>query len=86
MEDKPMNDLSVITEFLGWCTLINYGILILSTVMLITCSDWVKGIHSKIFNIPESSLDTLYFNYLGSYKLAIFILNLVPYIALKIVG
>jgi len=56
-----MNDLSVITEFLGWCTLINYGILILSTVMLITCSDWVKGINSKIFNIPESSFDTLYF-------------------------
>lgn len=81
-----MNDLSVMTEFLGWCTLINYGILIISTVMLLVCGDWVKGIHSKMFNISESSLDTLYFNYLGNYKLAIFILNLVPYIALKIMS
>jgi len=81
-----MNDLSVVTEFLGWCTLINYGILILSTVILLVCADWVKGMHSKMFNISETSLDTLYFNYLGNYKLAIFIFNLAPYIALKLVS
>lgn len=81
-----MNNLSVITAFLGWCTLINYGILILSTVMLLACRDWVKGIHNKMFNIPESSLDTIYFNYLGNHKLAIFIFNLAPYIALKILA
>ena len=79
-----MNDLSVITAFLGWCTLINYGILLLSTVIVYACGDWAKGIHSKMFNISEADLDTLYFNYLGNYKLAIFIFNLVPYIALKI--
>ena len=79
-----MNDLSVIAAFLGWCTLINYGILLLSTVMVYACGDWAKGIHSKMFNISEADLDTLYFNYLGNYKLAIFIFNLVPYIALKI--
>ena len=79
-----MNDLSVIAAFLGWCTLINYGILLLSTVMVYACGDWAKGIHSKLFNISEADLDALYFNYLGNYKLAIFIFNLVPYIALKI--
>lgn len=81
-----MNDLSLMTTFLGWCTLINYGILILSTVMLLTCGNWVKSIHGKIFNLSEASLDSLYFSYLGNYKLAIFIFNLVPYIALKIMG
>lgn len=79
-----MNDLSLITTFLGWCTLINYGILILSTVMLLTCGNWVKSIHGKIFNLSDTSLDTLYFSYLGNYKLAIFVFNLVPYIALKL--
>jgi hypothetical protein len=79
-----MNDLSVMTEFLGWCTLINSVILILSTIMVSACSGLMKGIHSKLFNIPEASLDTLYFNYLGNYKLAIFIFNLAPYIALKL--
>ena len=81
-----MNDLSVITEFLGWCTLINSGILILSTIMVSTCSDLMKGIHSKLFHIPETRLDTLYFNYLGNYKLAILVFNLAPYIALNLLS
>jgi hypothetical protein len=81
-----MNDLSLMTTFLGWCTLINYGILILSTVMLLTCGNWIKSVHGKLFNLSEANLGTIYFSYLGNYKLAIFLFNLAPYIALKIMA
>ncbi|MBT8138877.1 MAG: hypothetical protein KJP25_03845 [Gammaproteobacteria bacterium] len=76
-----------LVEFLGWCTILNYALLIFSTLMLATKSgDWAKGIHSKLFKIPQENLDALYFSYLANYKLAIFIFNLVPYIVLKIMG
>ncbi|WP_078459044.1 DUF6868 family protein [Solemya velum gill symbiont] len=63
----------------------NLGILTFSTVMLITnVGDWPKGIHSKLFGVQKEGLDAMYFNFLANYKLAIFIFNLVPYLALKI--
>ena len=80
-------NISTVTEFLGWCTVLNYGILIFSTVMLVTrAGAWVKGIHSKLFDIPVGDLNPMYFRFLANYKLAVFVFNLVPYVALKIVG
>jgi len=37
-----MNNLQIITEFLGWCTVINYAILLFSTIMIMVVGDWAK--------------------------------------------
>ena len=81
-----MINVSVLSEFLGWCTLINIGLLCYSTVMIMLFGDFVKKIHGKLFRISESQLEITYFNFLGHYKLAILVFNLVPYCALKIMG
>ncbi len=81
-----MNNIQVITEFLGWCTVINYAVLLFSTLMIIAIGDWAKTIHSKLFRISKDQLDPMYFNFLANYKLAVFIFNLAPYIALKIMA
>ena len=46
----------------------------------------VARIHSKMFALDEVDLSRQYVQYLGQYKIAIFVLNLIPYIALKIMG
>lgn len=80
-------NISTITEFLGWCTILNYGVLTFSTLMLVSSAgNWAKRIHSKLFGIAEENLNPMYFSYLANYKLAIFIFNLAPYLALKIMG
>lgn len=81
-----MNNLQIITEFLGWCTVINYAILLFSTIMIMVVGDWAKAIHSKLFKISKDQLDTMYFNFLANYKLAIFIFNFVPWLTLKIIA
>ena len=82
-----MVNIELVTEFLGWCTVINYALLAFSTVMLVTgIGDWAKGIHSRLFDIPRENLNAMYFEFLANYKLAIFVLNLVPYVALKIMA
>lgn len=81
-----MNDLTLLTAFLGWCTLINFGVLLLSTLMVVVAGDWAKGIHGRMFGIPTAQLDTLYFNYLAHYKLLFLVFNLVPYVALKLLA
>jgi hypothetical protein len=61
-----MYNIQIITEFLGWCTIINYGVLLFSTIMIITVGDWAKTIHSKLFKISNEQLDPMYFNFLAN--------------------
>jgi len=73
-----------LTIFLGWCTVINISVLLLSTILLVALKESVLKIHNRLFGLDEETLSLAYFQYLGNYKIAIYILNLVPYIALKI--
>ena len=79
-----MTDINTLTEFLGWCSVINVSVLFLSTIALAVARKPVSGIHSKIFGVSASDLPLTYMQYLGNYKIAIIVLNIVPYIALKI--
>ena len=81
-----MTDMNTLTEFLGWCSIINTSILFLSTIALAVARKPVSGIHSKMFGVSESALPLTYMQYLGNYKIAIIVLNIVPYIALKIIS
>jgi hypothetical protein len=76
-------NLVIIQEFLGWSSVINLSILILSGLMLIIFKDLVKSIHGKMFNLDEKELDKSYFRYLANYKILIFIFNIVPYFVLR---
>jgi len=77
-------DINQITTLLGWCTAINIGILAFSAISLFIFKDLVLKTHSKLSGVNTSKLPTLYFSYMANYKIGILILNLVPYIALKL--
>jgi hypothetical protein len=79
-----MDSLNTITAFLGWCTVINFAILIIATIGLVTMRGFVSRIHASLFFMEQADLDRAYFQYLANYKIMIFIFNLVPYIALKV--
>lgn len=81
-----MITIDALATFLGWCSIINTGVLLFSTVILIMFKDFISAIHSKMFGVSPSNLPSAYFQYLGNYKIAIFILNIVPYFALKIMA
>lgn len=82
-----MMNLNAAAEFLGWCTVINYSILMLSVAMLASnVGTWAKQLHCRMFDIDKAKLDEKYFDYLANYKLLIFMFNLVPYFALKILA
>lgn len=77
-------DMTVLISFFGWCSVINLGLLIFSTLFIVFFNDFTKKTHSKMFNIPKEDLDVIYFKYLGYYKLSILLFNLAPYFALRI--
>ena len=81
-----MNSLETLTMFLGWCTVINIGVLVVASIFVTLMRGPVARMHNKMFGLDDADLSRQYFQYLAQYKIAIFILNLVPYIALKIMG
>jgi len=81
-----MTSLDTITEILGWCTVINFGLLAIAAIGLMSMRSWIAPLHSRMFKISEDDLSRYYFQYLGNYKLLVVVLNFVPYLALKIIA
>jgi len=79
-----MGDISTITTFFAWCSVINIGLLAYSTIMLTLFREPLKRMHGKLFGVDSGSLEASYVTFLGNYKLAILMFNLVPYFALKL--
>lgn len=79
-----MISLESVTEFLGWCTIINMSLLTLSTILILLLHQKISRIHAKMFKLQQCDVSRIYFQYLGAYKVASIVFNLVPYIALKI--
>lgn len=80
-----MDSIETLTAVLGWCTVINFGVLIFASVFLMAMGDTASRIHGRMFGLGDADLKRTYFQYLAYYKIAIFMLNLSPYIALKII-
>ncbi len=81
-----MITLSQLTELLGWVSILNVGMLLFVSIILVLMKSTITSIHSKMFSIPEDELSIIYFKYLANYKTLSFVFIIVPYIALKIMG
>lgn len=81
-----MPDLQPVTSFLGWCSVINIGLLLLSTILLMLLKAPVARRHARLFGLRDEALPMVYFQYLGNYKLAILMFNIVPYLALRLMA
>ena len=70
---------------LGWCAVINMGMLIWWFLFLVLAHDWVYRMHNALYNIPEESFNVIHYAGLIFFKIAIFVFIIIPYIALRIV-
>jgi hypothetical protein len=78
-----MIELQTMTAFFGWCAVLNIGLLLFTAIWLIVFRDFTKSIHSAILGVDQDSLDVIYFQFMGNLKIAVIVLNVVPYLALK---
>ena len=78
-------EISTIRAFLGWCSVINIGLLIWWVAFLIFAHDWVYRVHSKWFKLSVEQFDSIHYAGIAYFKVAVFFFNVVPYFALLIV-
>ncbi len=78
--------LELTREALGWCAIINIGILTWWALFIMFAGDFVFRMHSKLFKMTREQFFGIHYAGIMAFKLAVFSLNVVPYLALRIVG
>jgi hypothetical protein len=76
--------IEVMRRVLLWCTVINYGILLLWFLVFMLAHDWMHQFHGRWFDLSVDQFDMLHYAGMSVYKIGIILFNLVPYIALHI--
>jgi len=77
-----MDSMDALREFFGWCSVINVVILALAASFVVLAPDLGMRIHGGMFRLTKDELRLQYFQYLAQYKIAVLVLNVVPYLAL----
>jgi len=77
-------NIAQLTDFLLYCMLINYVILLIWFFAFIFAKDLMKKLHRQWFNLSDQNFDAIHYSAMAVYKIGILLLNLVPFIALKL--
>ena len=70
--------------FLLWCTIINYGVLLLWFAVFVFGHDWIQSVHGRWFHLSHEQFDVMHYAGMSVFKIGILLFNLVPFIALSV--
>ncbi|MGK0440587.1 MAG: hypothetical protein ACJA0N_000382 [Pseudohongiellaceae bacterium] len=77
-------NIETLASFLGWCTLINYGVLLLWFLGYISARESMVSLHSRWFPLTDAQFTMVNYCGMGLYKLLIFVFCLAPYLVLRL--
>ncbi len=78
--------LELTRDFLGWCSIINIGLLLWWFFFITLARDWTYRFHNRYFQISIEQFNVVHYAGIGLFKLCIILFNIVPYLSLRIVG
>jgi len=81
-----MNSIENLATFFGLCAVINFGIILLAVLFFGFAHEFTGNISAKIFGVTKEEAKATIFRVFQQYRLAFMVLNVVPYIALKIMA
>ena len=76
--------IEIVRKALLWCAVINYGILLVWFLFFMLAHDWMYLFHRRWFHLSVEQFDMLHYAGISIFKIGIILLNVVPYIALRI--
>jgi len=74
-----------IRDVLAWCSVINIGLLLWWFLLFALAHDFVYRLHGKWFKLTVERFDAIHYAGMAFFKIGIFLLNIVPYLAIRIV-
>src|SRR5204862_1729172 len=86
-EEATKMNFELLKSFFLWCTLINYGILLVWAIVFIFAHDWHFRLVTLWFRkLSVEQYDMVNFVGIAFFKIAIILFSLVPYLALCVIN
>ncbi len=79
-------DTQTLKTFLLGCTILNVLLLTGSFLLWMTAADFIYRLHGRWFPMPRETFNTVFYVFLGIYKLLVYVFNIVPWIVLMMLG
>jgi hypothetical protein len=76
--------IEVTRMFLLWCTLADYGILLVWFLAFVFARDWLERLHGKWFRLSHEQFDAIHYAAMSIFKIGILLFNLVPFVVLSL--
>ena len=77
---------NVARQFLLWCTVIDYGVLLVWFLAFALGHDWMHRLHGRWFRLSREQFDALHYAGMSIFKIGILLFNLVPFVVLSILS
>ncbi|RJR48411.1 MAG: hypothetical protein C4576_08245 [Desulfobacteraceae bacterium] len=78
--------IEIARSFLLWCTIINYGILMVWFLFFTFGHEWIHHMHGRWFRLSHEQFDAIHYAGMAIFKIGIILFNLVPLIVLWFVS
>lgn len=79
-------DIQTLTSFFMWCSIINIGVLIFLALIYMLAPNLAYQLQSKFIPISRETFDIVFYSFIGFFKVVVLVFNVVPWIALLIIG
>ena len=79
-------DIQTLTSFFMWCTIINTGFLVFLALVYLLAPNLTYKLQSRFIPISRESFDLVFYSFIGLFKIVVLVFNVVPWIALLIIG
>ena len=79
-------DIAAVRAFFMWCTIMNGALLVLAFLICAFAGNWVYRLQGRWFPIPREAFNIAIYSFIGLFKVFFLVFNLIPYLALVIVG
>ncbi len=76
--------IDLLRSVLGWCAVINIGILLWWFIFFVYGHDLIYRIHSRWFKIPVETFNAIHYAAMAFYKLIVVVFIVIPYFVLLI--
>lgn len=76
--------IDILREFFLWCAVVNYAVLFAWFFAFVCARQFLHSLHGRWFTLSENQFDAIHYSGMAVYKIAILMLNVAPYVALRI--
>ncbi len=78
--------LAMARTVLLWCTILNYGLLLVWCALLMLPHGWLHRLTSRFFRMTIEQFELVQYAGIVFYKVLVLVFNLIPLLALWIIG